>query len=94
MALLVAACGGSDGSESGGAASGEQVVKDSGCLSCHRIEADGTAEPGGDLTTVGARLSAPEIRRRLLEPPAGMPSYDRLSQRDLDAVASYLAGQR
>jgi ubiquinol-cytochrome c reductase cytochrome b subunit/menaquinol-cytochrome c reductase cytochrome b/c subunit len=94
VTILAIGCGGSEAPEGGSTPSGERLAGSSGCLACHRIGAEGSAEPGGELTTVGARLSESEIRRALVDPPSGMPSYDRLPARDVDALAAYLSGLR
>lgn len=78
--------GGSDGSAS--------VAQEAGCLSCHRIGLDGNPRPGGDLSTVGARLTRAEIRKLLIDPPPGMQSYEDLPAKRLDALAGYLSGLR
>jgi mono/diheme cytochrome c family protein len=100
LAFAAAGCGGADGrEEAGGAPSdGALVYADAGCASCHRLGGAGAAGPGSDLTGVGARRSAAELRRALESPPSGMPAYDgRLSPSELDALVAWLgrpAGRR
>jgi hypothetical protein len=77
-----------------GASSGATLAADAGCLSCHRIGSEGTVRPGGDLSAVGSHLNPSEIRERLVDPPAGMPSYDDLPADKLNALVTYLAGLR
>ena len=82
---------------------------ESGCGACHRVagtEANGLAGP--DLTHVGSRLTLgagilPNHRGTLvgwigdsqsIKPGNRMPSYDRLSAGQLNAIAAWLEQQR
>lgn len=76
----------------GGASAAASPAEEAGCLSCHRIGSEGSERPGGDLTAVGAQLTPSQIRRALLRPPPGMPSYGDLPTGELNALVSYLAG--
>jgi uncharacterized membrane protein len=69
-------------------------VRQAGCLSCHSVGSEGRARPGGDLSTIGTRFTRIEIRQLLLNPPAGMPSFDTLSADQLDSLVSSLSQLR
>jgi mono/diheme cytochrome c family protein len=70
---------------------GKLVAAQSGCLACHRIGGNGNDGPGQELTHIGARLSAAEIRRALAVGPDIMPSYDALPPRKTDDLVNFLA---
>ncbi|HST42653.1 MAG TPA: c-type cytochrome [Conexibacter sp.] len=62
---------------------GQQAFNQMGCLACHQVGRGGTTGgPGPDLTQVGGRLSAEQIREVLVEPKAPMPSFGQLASRD------------
>jgi mono/diheme cytochrome c family protein len=61
---------------------GQVTFTESGCLACHRIGDGGNHGPGPDLTRVGDRLTAQQIRDVLVDPTPPMPSYGQLSERD------------
>jgi cytochrome c oxidase subunit II len=84
---------------------GRALFMDSGCGACHRVagtEANGLAGP--DLTNVGSRLTLgagilPNHRGTMIgwigdsqsiKPGNRMPSYDRLSAAELEAIAVWL----
>lgn len=84
---------------------GWDVFAASGCGACHAVRGtDANGEIGPDLTHVGSRRmiaagilpNDPETLRRFiaragdLKPGLRMPNYDRLSDDDVDAVASLL----
>ncbi|MBC7160361.1 MAG: c-type cytochrome [Porphyrobacter sp.] len=92
----------------GDPALGRQLFMDSGCGACHRVagtQANGLAGP--DLTHLGSRLTLgagilPNHRGTLIgwigdsqsiKPGNRMPSYDRLSAEQLDAIAAWLEQQ-
>jgi mono/diheme cytochrome c family protein len=87
--VLLAACGGS-----GGAKSGSAIAHENGCHTCHRLDGEGDARIGGDLTRIGAERTKAQLRRALLRPPSGMPAYEKLEGPQLDALVDYLAAQR
>ncbi|MBU1253266.1 MAG: c-type cytochrome [Alphaproteobacteria bacterium] len=91
------------------AIAGRALFMDSGCGACHRVagtEANGLAGP--DLTHVGARLTLgagilPNHRGTMMgwigdsqsiKPGNRMPTYDRLSADELEAIAIWLEQQR
>jgi len=88
-----------------GTAQGRALFMDTGCAACHRVagtEANGLAGP--DLTLMGERATVgagilPNHRGTLtgwigdsqsIKPGNRMPSYDRLSAQELDAIAAWL----
>ncbi|MGH2839507.1 MAG: c-type cytochrome [Solirubrobacteraceae bacterium] len=70
---------------------GKQVVAQSGCLACHKIEHNGNTGPGPDLTQIGDRLPRQAIERTLIEPSAPMPSFRELPPEKFEAVVEFLA---
>lgn len=71
-----------------------ELVLSQGCLGCHA-----TNQPGGtlgvELKYVGQRLTADEIRQKLLHPAAKlprspMPDSRHLSAAEIDALVDYL----
>ncbi len=76
------------------AAKGEELVKSLGCMGCHKI-GDSGGSIGPALDKVGKRLEEAQIRKQLVDPKADnpksmMPSYQRLSATELDALVDYL----
>ena len=69
------------------------------CIGCHIIDGDGGAD-GPDLSRVGQRLDQAALKRLIsdpeaVNPDAEMPSFaSRLSQAELDAIASFLASRK
>ena len=47
---------------------GKQVVAQSGCLACHKIDENGNDGPGPPLTEIGQRLPAPGDRAHAHQP--------------------------
>lgn len=89
----------------------EAIFANAGCPACHTLEATGaTGQVGPDLSQVGARLTADQIRRSLLYPdetlaeecptgpclPGLMPKLfgDQLSAAQLETLVNFLAAQR
>lgn len=71
---------------------GQRAYNENGCGSCHAL-GDNPNE-GHDLTDVGSRLSAEDIREVLVEPKAPMPSFGQLASRDprkFAALVDFLA---
>ena len=72
-----------------------ELVKAQGCLGCHKIAGTGGTF-GPALDGVGKRLSAEQIRTKLVNPKATnpnsvMPSFSHLSPQDLKTLVDYLA---
>ncbi len=77
---------------------GEAVFKAQGCSACHTINGVG-GKVGPDLTHVGGRRDNEWIEAQLKDPKSHnpqsiMPSFAKLSDKDLDDLAHYLAGLR
>jgi menaquinol-cytochrome c reductase cytochrome b/c subunit len=70
---------------------GKQVVAQSGCLACHKIEENGNDGPGPPLTTIGERLPRQAIARTLINPTAPMPSFRDVPPEQFDAMVEFLA---
>ena len=94
---------------SAGSSRGEALFMESGCAACHRVagtQAEGIAGP--DLTHMGSRATLaagilPNNRGTLMgwigdsqsiKPGNRMPSYDRLSARELEDIAIWLEQQK
>lgn len=89
-------------------AHGRLLFATRGCAGCHALTAaNATATLGPNLDRVGARLSAPDIRRSILEPDfqiarcgdqpcrAQMPSYAGvLDDTQVEALTAFLQQQR
>ncbi len=88
----------------------EEVFANAGCVACHTLSAVGAiAQVGPDLSAVGSRLSADEIRRSILLPdevlaencptgpclPGLMPKAfgDQLSAAQLELLVAFLISQ-
>ena len=70
--------------------SGKQVVAQSGCLACHKIEHNGNTGPGPDLSDIGAKLPRQAIARTLVNPTAPMPPYASLPIDKRDDLVEFL----
>jgi len=76
-------------------ADGSILFKEKGCIQCHSFKGEG-GRMGPDLTAVGDRLSASQIRNYIKNPSAKnskarMPSFSHLSTFEIWALASYLS---
>ena len=70
--------------------SGLAVYNDQGCASCHTIRGLGGSN-GPDLTRAGARWSGSHIREYIVMPEDDeMPSFDQLTEQQLDDLVSFL----
>jgi len=70
--------------------SGLAVYNEQGCAACHTIQGLGGAT-GSDMSRAGARWSESHIREAIVMPEDDeMPSYDKLSEQQLDDLVSYL----
>jgi hypothetical protein len=70
---------------------GSAVYAQTGCAACHRIGDFGNAEPGPNLTHVGATLSRSEIEKAILDPSQPMPSFRLLPHAKLQAIVRFLS---
>jgi quinol---cytochrome c reductase cytochrome c subunit, bacillus type len=70
---------------------GKEVVAQSGCLSCHKLEENGNNGPGPDLSQIGGRIPRAAIIRSLQIGPGIMPSYKDLPPKKLNDAADFLA---
>ena len=75
---------------------GREVYRDQNCRICHSIDGVGGRYA---LDDVGTRLSDNLIRRWIVEPKSidpkvAKPSYDHLSEEELQALVAYLATLR
>jgi nitric oxide reductase subunit C len=77
---------------------GEAIYKAQGCSACHTIAGVG-GKVGPDLSEVGKKRDKEWIEAQLKDPKSHnpqsiMPSFSRLSDKDIDDLARYLAGLR
>ncbi len=77
-------------------APGEAIYKAQGCSACHTIAGVG-GKVGPDLSLVGKKRDKEWIEEQLRNPKSHnsqsiMPSFSKLSPKDLDDLAAYLAG--
>ncbi len=75
---------------------GEAVYKSQGCSACHMIAGVG-GKVGPDLSKVGSKRDKVWIEAQLHSPKSHnsasiMPSFEKLSPKDLNDLADYLAG--
>jgi len=73
---------------------GHEVFVTNKCEGCHVVKGEGT-DFGPELTHVGARYTADKLMALIhnptsVNPQAGMPAFDKLSDADLKALAAYL----
>jgi mono/diheme cytochrome c family protein len=71
---------------------GKALVAESGCLACHAIGENGAhGGLGPDLTDIGSRIPKEAIKQSVTIGPGIMPSFAGLGEKNLNAVADYLA---
>ncbi len=75
---------------------GEAVFTAQGCRSCHKLNGAG-GDIGPDLTHVGSRRTAEWIEQQIKDPrshfpDSPMPSFARLSPKDMKALVDFLSG--
>jgi ubiquinol-cytochrome c reductase cytochrome b subunit/menaquinol-cytochrome c reductase cytochrome b/c subunit len=73
---------------------GKQVVAQSGCLACHKIDENGASGPGPPLTHIAKDVPKQAIARTLVNPTAPMPSFSALQQNSPDkfnAMVTFLS---
>jgi mono/diheme cytochrome c family protein len=73
---------------------GEAAVGQAGCLGCHTIAGQGNNGPGPNLTTIGSRLSAPQLEHELRDPKAPMPSFKAMPAKQFRALVYFLSQLR
>ncbi|MEX2157101.1 MAG: c-type cytochrome [Gemmatimonadales bacterium] len=105
-----AAAGGGGGGGGQGIADGSTdpmtLFRAGGCVACHKIGSEGGAI-GPDMTRIGSRMSAAQIREAILDPDAQIaPGYenfkgimpktfgDQLTAAQLEALVRFLAARR
>jgi ubiquinol-cytochrome c reductase cytochrome b subunit len=72
---------------------GLKVYQVEGCASCHMLSGrGGTAGP--NLTTVGSRLTGPEIQGQVLKPRDKMPPYTDISPEDMTSLLDFLSTRK
>lgn len=70
--------------------SGLSTYNEQGCASCHQIRGLG-GHTGPDLSRAGFRWEPADVRRQIVSPKdTRMPSYDELTQQQLDDLVTYL----
>jgi mono/diheme cytochrome c family protein len=100
FALAFAGCGGDDDDDeaggttaaaTGGAADGAAVFASAGCGGCHTLEAAGSSgQTGPNLDDVQPSKDA--VAEQVRNGGGGMPAFgDRLSDEEIDAVATYVS---
>jgi nitric oxide reductase subunit C len=78
-----------------GVAPGAAVFQTRGCMNCHSLHGEGGSS-GPALDTVGRRMNKEQIEHyirdpRSVNPSAAMPPQKDLSEKELEAVAGFLA---
>ena len=71
---------------------GFELFQKYSCIACHAYDGQG-GQVGPDLTKVGSRRTADEIKTLLKNPPAGMPTYSG-SEEDMEILVNFLVGQQ
>jgi nitric oxide reductase subunit C len=79
-------------------APGEAIYKAQGCSACHTIAGVG-GKVGPELSSVGKKRDKEWIEQQIRDPKSHnpqsiMPGFSKLSGKDLDDLAAYLAGLR
>jgi ubiquinol-cytochrome c reductase cytochrome b subunit len=73
---------------------GALVLQNKQCRNCHSIGGEG-GKRGPDLSTIGTRMTAPELVRQVLQGGGNMPAYGKnLSPEETRAVVAYLVSLR
>jgi cytochrome c551 len=86
---------GGNGAETGEDAAEAEALYQANCLSCHGADLAGGVGPA--LNEIGAALSADQIRDVIANGKEGtsMPAFaGRLSDEEIDILATWLAGQK
>jgi cytochrome c551/c552 len=98
--------GGAGAGFAGGSTDPMTMLRDGGCFGCHVVGEEG-ASVGPDLSRIGARQSAAQIRQSILDPDARvaagfeamqgiMPKGlgDQMTASQLEALVQFLAARR
>ncbi|TYP71877.1 c-type cytochrome [Paenibacillus methanolicus] len=99
--LLASGCGGGSGGQ-GGAASAELTgpaetltLYRNNCVNCHGAELQGRMGAVTNLAEVGSRMSEAEIEAQIKSGSGAMPAFaERLTEEEIKALASWLAGHK
>jgi|SRR5690625_516487 len=85
-ALVLGACGGSDGE-----ATPDEIYKKN-CASCHGQDLSGGAGP--DLATIGSKYSAQEIEDIIENGIGNMPAQKKVAEDDRTTLAQWLSDKQ
>ncbi|MBV9489879.1 MAG: cytochrome b N-terminal domain-containing protein [Verrucomicrobia bacterium] len=70
---------------------GAVVFQNKQCRNCHRVGPDG-GHRGPDLTSIGTRMTQPQLVRQVIQGGGNMPAYGRtISQEEVTALVAYLS---
>lgn len=73
---------------------GAILLQQKQCRNCHAIDGVG-GQRGPDLSTVGMRLTNPQLTRQIIQGGGNMPAYgDNLSPAEVDALVAYMVSLR
>lgn len=87
--LLAAGCG---GAKETAAADGPTIYADSGCANCHRLDIAGSnGKVGPDLDD--SDMTVDQVAAKVRDGGGGMPSFDNLTDEQLQALAEYVVGE-
>jgi ubiquinol-cytochrome c reductase cytochrome b subunit len=82
------------GASTGAAADGARIFYEKGCEFCHRVAGYGGIR-GPDLTYVGDRMSAEQMKTRIFSGAQNMPSYNgNLTDEQLDSLLAFLQSRK
>ena len=82
------------GAPSGPVAAGARVFYEKGCEFCHTVEGYGGIR-GPDLTYVGDRMTADQIKTRIFSGATNMPSYNgNITDQQLSALLAFLESRK
>jgi mono/diheme cytochrome c family protein len=94
LVLATTACLTASASSSKQRDSGAAIFAQTGCQHCHTIEHNGGTK-GPDLSGVGLRLSAAQIKKQILGGGRQMPSFqEMLKKSEVDDLVAYLRSCR
>ncbi len=84
LAVVLAACGGSTEGLFGG------ELYNRSCASCHARDGSGGAGPAVGVGSNSVQLSDEQIAGAIVVGPGTMPSFDRLSDEQVDSLVTYI----